>query len=114
MHLVRVAVKGSSLQAQAAELRFRLNLHLEQAMTHTDEDAMKDPFKLGVLTTLMLVGKTLKADPAISTKGLISETEKLISLFPGGEKPLDEQDQHTIALRWFLSGLHEKDIPKVD
>ncbi|SHM76841.1 hypothetical protein [Phytopseudomonas punonensis] len=83
-------------------------------MTHTDEDAIKDPFKFGVLTALMLIGKTFKADAAISTQGLIGETEKLIALFPGGTNPLNEQDQNTIALRWFLAGLNGNEAPKGD
>ncbi|ORL52814.1 hypothetical protein B7H18_04900 [Pseudomonas putida] len=66
---------------------------------------MRDPFKLGVLTALALIGRTMQANPGVNTEGLISETEKLIAKLPLGDKPLDEQDEHTLALRWFLDGL---------
>lgn len=74
-------------------------------MSEADNKAIQDPFKLGVLTTLTLIAKTLQANPGVNTQGLISETEKLIAKFPLGDKPLDQQDEHTLALRWFLGGL---------
>jgi hypothetical protein len=66
---------------------------------------MQDPFKLGVITALVLIGKALKADQAINSDALISEAENLIKQLPTGNKPLNEQDEHTLPLRWLLSGL---------
>lgn len=74
-------------------------------MSEADNIAIQDPFKMGVLTTLLLIAKTLKVNPGVNTQGVISEAEKLIAQFPLGDKPLDQQGEHTLALRWFLSGL---------
>lgn len=74
-------------------------------MSESDNQAMQDPFKMGVLTALVLIGKALKADQALNTEALISEAEKLIAKLPTGDKPLNEQDDHTLPLRWLLSSL---------
>jgi hypothetical protein len=74
-------------------------------VSESDNQAMQDPFKLGVLSALLLIGKALKADQALNSEALISEAEALIKKLPTGEKPLNEQDDHTLALRWLLSGL---------
>lgn len=85
--------------------QFRRVYDLEVNVSESDNQAMQDPFKLGVLTTLVLIGKALKSDQAINTEALISEAEKLIAKLPTGDKPLNEQDDHTLPLRWLLSGL---------
>lgn len=74
-------------------------------MSEADTEAMQDPFKLGVLSALILIGKALKADQAINTAALIAEGEATIAKLPSGDRPLDEQDQHTLALRWLIAGL---------
>lgn len=74
-------------------------------MSEADNQAMQDPFKLGVLSALVVIGKALKADQAINTEALIAEAEKTISKLPTGTNPEDSQDQHTLALRWLVAGL---------
>ena len=74
-------------------------------MSEADNQAIQDPFKLGVLSALVVIGKALKADQAINTEALIREAETTISKLPTGKNPPDQQDQHTLALRWLIAGL---------
>ncbi|MBF8679847.1 hypothetical protein [Pseudomonas fulva] len=74
-------------------------------MSEADNQAMQDPFKLGVLSALVVIGKALKADQAINTEALIGEAEATIAKLPTGTNPSDQQDQHTLALRWLIAGL---------
>lgn len=74
-------------------------------MSDSDSQTIQDPFKMGVLTALVAVGRILKAHPMLDEEATIEYVESLIKKLPSGDRPLDDQDEHTIALRWLLSGL---------
>ena len=74
-------------------------------MSEADNQAIKDPFKLGVLSALVVMGKALRASETVNTEAVMGDVLRTISTLPSGDKPLDEQDEHTLALRWLLAGL---------
>jgi hypothetical protein len=78
---------------------------LEVNVSEADNQAIQDPFKLGVLSALVVIGKALRASDAVNTEAVMGDALRTISKLPSGDRPPEEQDENTLALRWLVAGL---------